>query len=278
MRIAFLVIASNDPLHESDLLAQRNTWAKSAPENITVISLRGWENDYFLYSGSTLFVPCPEEYSLILQKTILGTEYLVRNLDFDILIRSNVSTYFDIPKLTAELDRPKYSRDFVGGYFDRTSQGYFNRTSWFEYISGTAIFMSLGAARELSTLRWDDYLGVADDVAIDNFFQKKGFRRIRMARNNLGSTHIFLPTFHTRAKSSTDNALASKRMFLLYGYFNAATKMARVESYFRILCLEFSAFFQQPESFYLFLAKNRVVFMSFLRMKKESLWLKFIQY
>ena len=111
-----------------------------------------------------------------------------------------------------------------------------------------------------------------------NKYSKQSIQFPQGVKVDFKNSTIFLPKFHTVAKGSTDNALASNRMFLLYGYLNAATKMARVESYFRILCLEFSAFFQQPESFYLFLAKNRVVFMSFLRMKKESLWLKFIQY
>ncbi len=272
MKIIFLVIASNDPIHERDLLTQQNTWAKNLPQNVKLVSLRGWENDYFHFDGITLFVPCPEEYSLILKKTILGVRYLADHFDFDVLIRTNVSTYFHIPRLFAELQNQKYSGDFFGGYFDRTSGGYFDRSTSFEYISGTGIFLSKGATNELSKLDWKEYVGVADDVAIDHFLQAKVSRRIRMARNNLGSTHLFLPTFHIRTKSSVDSTLASKRMQFLYDFFQASKASTKAVSFINIVILEISAFFRHPEPLYLYMAKNRVVFLSYLRMKREHSW------
>ena len=271
MKIVFLIIASNDKEHELDLLTQRNTWASNLPENIKVISLRGWNKDLYSFESDNLYVPCPEEYSQILRKTILGVKYLVRELEFDILIRSNVSTYFDIASLLRELKNPVYTSDFVGGYFDRTSAGYFDNTSWFEYISGTGIFMSRNAAVKLSGLDEIAYTGIADDVAIDDFFRKSSLPRIRMERNNLGSTHLFLPSFHIRAKSSTDSFLASKRMNLIHEYFTSVTVLSRVRVYISICISEFMALIKHPEPFYYYLAKNRVVLLSYLKMKRGRL-------
>jgi len=271
VKIIFLVIASNDPIHERDLRTQKETWAKSLPSNVTLVSLRGWEKDDFNFDGNTLFVPCHEEYSLILKKTLLGVRYLTEQIDFDILIRTNVSTYFDLPRLFSELKNPIYSGDFVGGYFDRTSIGYFGSKTWFEYISGTGIFMSKGAAKELSNLRLDEYTGVADDVAIDNFFHSRKIQRVRMARNNLSSTHFFFPTFHIRAKSSTDSTLASKRMRLLYAYFQASNSFTKIRLFLKIVSSELISFYRHPESFYFYLAKNRIVLISYLKMKKVHL-------
>lgn len=251
---------------------QIDTWANQDLEDINILWLRGWNEDYSLLVGRELFVPCKEEYGNILEKTILGIKYVLEYMNFDVLIRSNVSTYFDLVGLKRELSRKQFKKDFYGGYVDMTNGGYFGFSQPFEYLSGTGIFMTRPYAQRLSTLNSKEFHDVPDDVAISEFFKSAGLRRIRMKRNNLSSTHIFLPTFHIRAKSSTDSTLAGKRMVLLYRYFGSKVPQNRIKVYISILIMEFRALIRHPESIKWYLLRNRVVLSSYIRMRVERIF------
>jgi hypothetical protein len=278
MRVIFLVIASEDPIHQEDLATQKQTWASRLSTDYRVIWLRGSDGCDFVLDGDTLYVPCLESYSNILEKTILGIRFVLETLDFDILIRTNVSTYFDLPRLHGELSKNLYKKPFVGGYLDKSMGGYFGKSVALTYISGTGIFMSRGVAQVLSLLDSSDYLAIPDDVAISEFLSRRGILLIRMHRNNLGSTHLFLPSYFTRAKSSTDSTLASKRMRLLFRYFSTVGIIARCKIVLRIFQLEFEAFMSHPEGPKQYIQRNKVVFLSYILTKGQRLWLKITQY
>lgn len=272
MRVIFLVIASEDPVHQNDLEIQRRTWASSMPSDSRVIWLRGSEGNTATMDGDTLFVPCKERYENILEKTILGIRYVIDNLDFDVLIRTNVSTYFDINRLTREFEKKIYLKPFVGGYIDKTKGNYFGNRRAFEYISGTGIFLSKDAAFTLSQLKLDEFRASPDDVAISHYLSAKGVRLVRMNRNNLASTHLFFPCFFTRAKSSVDSSLAGKRMVLLHEYFTSQTFLGRLRISVKIFNLEISAFLNHPEPKIRYIQRNRVVVLSFIKTKWWRLW------
>jgi hypothetical protein len=267
MKIIILIVASNNQEHEADLLCQKNTWVSTCNEKVSVIYLRGWNNDYFYRDEDTLFVPCKEEYSLILNKTILGVDYLIKNLDFDILIRSNVSTYFETDRLVRELNHPKYKKSFFGGYFDKSSQLTFGNRNSFEYVQGAGIFLSKQAAIEICKINPADFSDVFEDLVISNFLHNEGFKKIRIARNNLQSTHFFIPTFYIRTKNSANPESASRRMNLIHEFFQAKNIMNKVVAYLKIHANEISEFHNNSEPIYLYLVKNWVVLKSFLKMK-----------
>ena len=267
-KIIILIIASNDLEHERDLLTQKSTWVSRCPQNISVIFLRGWENNYFFLDKDTLYVPCREVYSLILTKTLLGMNYLIENFDFDILIRSNVSTYFESKRLIKELSKSIYNSDFFGGYFDKTSIKYFNQKKSLEYVSGAGVFLSRAVVAKLSKLNPEKCVGIADDVAISEYLNnQKEIMSIRMVRNNLHYTHLFIPTFYVRTKNSFDSDSASRRMNLIDQYFRSESKSMKIRAYFQIQKNEISEYLMHPEGFVKFLSKNRVVFLALLKAK-----------
>jgi hypothetical protein len=267
-KIIILIIASNDLEHERDLITQKRTWVSRCPESISVIFLRGWENNYFFLDMDTLYVPCREEYSLILTKTLLGINYLLENYDFDILIRSNVSTYFESKRLIRELNKSIYSSDFFGGYFDKTSIKYFNQKKSLEYVSGAGVFLSRAAVAKISKLNSEKYVGIADDIAISEYLNdQKEIMSIRMVRNNLHYTHLFIPTFYIRTKNSFDSNSASRRMNLIDQYFRCESKSMKIRAYFQIQKNEVSEYRMHPEGFIKFLSKNRVVFWALFKAK-----------
>jgi len=267
MKIIILIVASNNQEHETDLLCQKNTWVSTCNEKVSVIYLRGWNNDYFYREEDTLFVPCKEEYSLILNKTILGVDYIIKNLDFDILIRSNVSTYFETDRLVQELNHSKYKKSFFGGYFDRSNQLAFGNRNSFEYVQGAGIFLSKQAAIEICKIDPADFSGVFEDLVISNFLHTKGLTKIRIARNNLQSTYFFIPTFYIRTKNSANPKSASRRMNLIHEFFQAKNTMNKIVAYLKIQANEISEFHNHSEPIYFYLLKNRIVLMSFLKMK-----------
>jgi hypothetical protein len=272
MKVIFLVIASEDPVHEHDLKTQRETWAKNLPEDFQVVYLRGSDKQQVEFRDGTLYVACPELYGNILQKTILGIRYLIENFDFDILIRTNVSTYFNLERLRVELTKERYAKKFFGGYIDRTKGGYFGELASLEYISGTGIFLSRTAADGLSALDYRTYRNIPDDVAISNLLEGMAIRKIRMTRNNLGSTHIFVPSYYIRAKSSAVSELASARMRLIDSYFAQNTFIRTFRAYLVIFRLEFHAFWVHPEPKIRYLQRNRIVLQSFFVAKGAQLW------
>jgi len=267
MHILILIIASRNEVNEADRMSQIETWAAQNSNNVSILWLRGWDEDYCCLDGRDLYVPCKEEYNRILEKTVLGVKFILEKFDFDILIRSNVSTYFDLKSLEGELSRSRYKTDFYGGYLDKTKGSYFNGSAPYEYLSGTGIFMSRAYSQILAGLEWQDFVSIPDDVAISDFFKRRGLRRVRMKRNNLSSTHIFLPTFHTRTKSSTDSSLAGKRMFLLKRYFHTQNLLERIKIYFSIQSAELQALIDHPESIRMYLPRNRVVASNYMKIK-----------
>jgi len=267
MKIIILIIASKDSEHETDLLCQQKTWISNCHEDVTIIYLRGWEENYYFEDKNVLYVPCREEYSLILTKTILGLTYINNNYNFDIIVRSNVSTYFETHQMVNELNRRKYYGSFFGGYFDQCTGNHFGIDGTFEYISGAGMFFSKDIVNDLIKLKPKLYAGVADDISISNYLFNLGKKRIRIARNNLQSTNIFIPTFYIRTKNSFDSNSASKRMVLIHEYFQKKTKVSRAISYFKIMNNEFMEFVNHPEGFRNYIAKNRVVFLNFIKLK-----------
>jgi hypothetical protein len=103
--VLFLIIASNNPENVRDLQAQLSTWLGEIPSNYQFLIIRGSELSRFNYSLNTLYVPARELYENILLKTSLGICWAIENMDFDLLIRTNVSTYFAIDQLDKIIDK-----------------------------------------------------------------------------------------------------------------------------------------------------------------------------
>ena len=272
MKVIILVIASDDLVHESDMQAQIDTWISTCPDEIKVIFLRGWQNNFYQLKNNVLFVPCPEGYLMILKKTILGIQYILENLEFDVLIRTNVSTYFEPNKLLLELNQPRYKKDFAGGYIDRSSQPLMNSGKSFEYISGTGMFLSKNVAKIVTELDPENYCNVFDDIAISHFLQKKKVKILRLARNNLHSTHFFIPTFHIRMKNSFNPKTAGIRMGLVHDFFEERILHKKLRIYLKICSNEFSEYINASESFYLYFVKNRIVVISYIKLKAQKIF------
>jgi hypothetical protein len=267
MKVVILIIASNDKEHEKDLLCQQKTWISNCHKDVKVIFLRGWNEEFYFEDKDVLYVPCREDYSLILTKTILGMKYIHENYKFDVLIRSNVSTYFETYRLVKELNRTRYKNSFFGGYFDQTTEKDSNMKRSYEYISGAGMFFSKDVVGDLIRLDPQEYTGIGDDLAISNYLFALGRNSLRIKRNNLQTTHIFIPTFYIRTKNSFDSNSSSRRLLLIHDYFVSTNWFNQFLFYFKIVANEFREFTNHPEGILIYLAKNRITFLSYLKTK-----------
>jgi hypothetical protein len=253
--------------HEKDMLCQQKTWISNCHPDVRVIYLRGWNEKFYFEDKDVLFVPCSEEYSLILTKTVLGLKYISENYRYDLVIRSNVSTYFETHRLIKEVSQTKYQDSFFGGYFDQSSGDINDMKRSFEYISGAGMFFSKDIVGDLIQLDPQKFVGIADDLAISSYLFALGKNAVRIKRNNLHATHVFFPSFYIRTKNSFDYNSASKRMFLIHNYFMSHTWLGRFRTYCKIASNEFREIQNYWEGLSIYLAKNRVIFISYIKAK-----------
>ena len=234
-KVLFLVIASNNPENERDLQAQLSTWLGELPPNYQFLILRGSELDRFNYSSNTLYVPAHELYENILLKTSLGIHWALKNRDFDLLIRTNVSTYFAIDHLDKIIDNIDIKEEFFGGYIERCKDPLALGQIPIPFVTGTALVMTNSVADILSKIPVENYFGMPDDVAISQFAKVHNLDVTPLKRNNFSQNHLFLPTYHIRLKTSKNSYLASQRMRDVHNYFIEKRKMIKVLKYFVVM-------------------------------------------
>lgn len=234
-KVLFLVIASNNPENERDLQAQLSTWLGELPPNYQFLILRGSELDRFNYSSNTIYVPAQELYENILLKTSLGIHWAIKNRDFDLLIRTNVSTYFAIDHLDKIIDNIDIKEEFFGGYIERCKDPLALSQIPIPFVTGTALVMTNSVADILSKIPVENYIGMPDDVAISQFAKVHNLDVTPLKRNNFSQNHLFFPTYHIRLKTSKNSYLASQRMRDVHNYFIEKRKMIKVLKYFVVM-------------------------------------------
>lgn len=242
-RVLFLILGSTSDENESDLYTQKSTWLKLLPSNYKYLILRGSDNQGELLQDETLFLPVQEKYENILEKTLLGIKWSVENLEFDFLVRTNVSTYFSTKLLEEKLTGKDPQESFLGGYLDFAKiQSQFGKFR-IPYIAGTGIILSRKTSENLVTQNWESYDSLPDDVAISMLLDRCGVNLTSMGRNNLSQSHIFLPTYQIRLKTSSISWLATRRMHLVHQYFVSTNFFKKLDAFLRIMLLEFSSLF-----------------------------------
>jgi len=216
MKILYLIIASNDPIHIQDEITQRKTWANESQSE--VIWLRGGTDEYFNQESRTLYVKIDEDYKNILSKTILGVKWCIKNVDFDILIRGNVSTYFATSKIRRHFKKIKIKDDLLGGHIDFVSDESKSLDDSV-FINGGAIFLTRKAAITLTNLDVQEWDSWPDDFAISRYLITHGVALSQIPRCSLSATGFFSNRIYYRLKSSSNSKMASMRMLSIHKYF-----------------------------------------------------------
>lgn len=239
MKLLFLIIASDDPIHIQDERTQRATWASNGL--VDSLWLRGGETETLDCGSRTLYVNVEDIYPNILQKTIQGITWCYKNLEYDFLIRANVSTYFDIERTRSLLSRYDAERDFLGGHLDFIKNSFdFNSNNMF--VNGGAIFLSKKTAARLREMIYEDWANVPDDFAISQFLFEQNVSPTPIPRGHVANTGILTKKSYYRMKSSSNPAMATIRMSRLYEIQNTKKLASKLKLYFTFYLVEIENF------------------------------------
>ncbi len=241
-RIVFLIPASSAWENELDRKAQEESWASAIPPHMRVIWYVGRPGGVEELVGRVLFLNCEDGYANILSKTIHAVRWLIENVDFDVVIRTNVSTYFELYRTQNIVNSFKRDTPEVGGFLDQVKKTMDDSTVTQSFITGTGIVVTWAAAKLLATSNLESVVGAPDDVAISSFFRENDIRLTPLSRGNFSVTRVFIPSWQIRLKASDNPYLASKRFVLVHKYFNSKNLMTRVVNYLRIHFNEFRNF------------------------------------
>jgi hypothetical protein len=216
VKIIFLVLASNTLVNENDFQMQQKTWAITDTENIKILWVRGSDFDEIFLEARELHVPVMEKYENILEKTFLATKWISEEYNPDFIVRTNVSTYFDLAKTEKFLARMHKNEFDLMGYPEVTGRSYSFINEPFRFMSGAGIIFSRKAANHLKSLDSRLYTDVPDDVAISHFFDNSDIKKRFITRSNIGYTRVYFPHWYTRLKSSENAALTQDRFRLIH--------------------------------------------------------------
>ena len=211
MKILYLILAGGDASHTQDIVSTRDSWVRTIPSG----------SSYFeLYSDPTLkkteirkneiWANCGVEYSDILRKTVISLQALGPKLEeFDFIVRTNVSSYFNHSKIQKSLSKYQSLKHFYGGYVMeyKSKDG-----KIIPFVSGAAIFWNSNTAAIVSKISPDEYNNYPDDVAFSKFLKNHNIKTTFLPRGNICSHSLFTIASHYRLKSSVHSELAGIRI------------------------------------------------------------------
>ena len=236
LRLLFLVLAGGGTEHLRDEAAQRETWAGDDSDRHSVIWLRAGERNRFDHESRTLYVPSNE--GELLKKTVLAVDWALENMEFDAIVRTNVSSFFVIDTLIGKLYMRHFNSNSFGGHLHYKKSPRTDSTGNF-FISGTGIFLGKNAARLLSKIPLKEYESIPDDIAITEYLNDfLDLNIVSIPRLSLSNHHFFFTSCFIRCKSSWNNSLASKRMRLLNSYFSVEGRLEKTLLVLRIYFFE----------------------------------------
>jgi hypothetical protein len=191
-----LVLGTHAPPFPALIETIKSTWASVPVEDVDVLFYYG--GDQLALRGRDLYLPVADDLPSVGRKTLSCFEYLLESVEFDLVFRTNCSTYVDLPNLRRYIeDHAEPARFYAGkgGLVDEI-----------DFATGTGFFLS----RDLVELvvekqaAWDhSYL---DDVALAKLLHAHGVER-RFAPRVVYQTprdarKVDVSQFHFRCKTA----------------------------------------------------------------------------
>ena len=227
-----LIIDSDDPIY----VINRRVWRAymNSDPRILCLFLR---NDPTCpaegrldLSSNTLFVQGTENLIPgILNKTIAGFEYCLRNFTFDYIIRTNISSFYVLPNLHKYVLPTLPRNNYYAGFQGRDRQD-------IPFASGAGFFVSPDIVRLLVDQRAHLSAIILDDLSIGHYLHTQGIPVLHLQRfdftneTNISESHdvarieeaIHCNTYHFRIKNMHDRSRFDQHYMrlLLNVYYN----------------------------------------------------------
>ena len=211
VKILFLILAGGGSEHKHDQAIQREYCMQPNLKYANYLYVTGSPGSSAHILKDQLIVDA--EDSDLLKKTIEAVKFSLSHLDFDLIIRTNVSTFFDLRRIPGAWIKISETKSF-GGFVELCRDTTMQKRN-FSFVTGTGIFLSKSAAQILITLPLPLELFEQDDVSISRYLLSRYVNLIPIKRTNLSYHHLPFSSTYVRCKSSFNPMLASKRIIYL---------------------------------------------------------------
>jgi len=166
MKLLILILSSrNHPHFEVFNEGIKKTYLTKEYKNVEIYPFYGHPGKTQLLNGE-LLLNCPDNY--LTTKTLLAFEYAINNMQFDYLIRPNVSTYININKLYEYLLKQSRTNYYAGPKLNILNV---------EYPSGTFMVYSKDIVKKIlegkNMINDNQY---ADDWCIGKYLQSQNIK------------------------------------------------------------------------------------------------------
>ena len=194
MKALVLVLSCLERPYPDLARAQKRTWAARDVAGIDVLFYAGGSPETER-RGRDLQLDVADGYWEIGRKTLAGFRYVLEHHDFDLVFRTNSSSYVDLPNLSAWIAANAQPTGFYAG------------SGEVSYASGSGYFLS----RDLVELvlqaadEWDHSLH--DDIALGSILAARGVPLVSTPRvileDRWNPRTIDVAQFHFRCKTAT---------------------------------------------------------------------------
>jgi hypothetical protein len=183
--------------------------------NIKTFFIYGNINKETIYKSThDLFFDCEESLRPgILKKTLLSFEYILKNFEFDYVIRTNISTFWNFSYLLNIINKLPINRCIAGNITNKN------------FIMGTCIILSKDLIEYIINNKHKVHINIHDDVELTRFYQ----RELKLKLIYIPRCDIYTKQFPInnipkkficyRVKTQYNRHLDSLKMFQLYKIF-----------------------------------------------------------
>lgn len=197
MRTLVLVLGTRVRPYPMLIRAAEATWASATVPGVEVVFYFGGDGQRM--AGRRLTLPVPDDFAHIGEKTIACFEYLLEHREFDLVFRTNCSSYVDLTNLSRYAAAHAQARTFYAGALS-THAGV-------AFASGSGYFLSRDLVELVVRERdaWNHEL--LDDVALGLLLSTAGRRPVAAPRVDYATPRdvvdVDVSQFHFRCKTSS---------------------------------------------------------------------------
>ena len=242
-QILFLIRGHKDFLE--DELTQRQTWAKESPLHQTFWVHGDEKIERPLVKDRQILIPLNDSRLNMLTKVLEAVKFSLSFSNPELIILTTTNTYFHIPRVMNVLEMMKSKEFQLAGHLENWSHRDSTEimrgkliSKGEQFINGATMLLREQAYRSLTGISPKDYLSVPDDLAISYHFKEVGVAWLHVPRNNMYSSHFFIPKYSHRIKGTNDKGHTSKRMILIHNFYNSTNIYRMCLAYLKLQIAE----------------------------------------